>query len=108
MGMQQHSEQDQPNEEQIVPVHRAQLHAQSYLGDLDAAQHLGGGPSPDPHATQQMQAVQRGEQVEEGSRWIIRYKITRGVQLLPRPKLSGKKRKRENARGDEADSHIVY
>src|SRR5437867_5972018 len=76
LGRQQQSEQNQPNQEQIVPVHRAQLHTQAYCADLDAAPHLGGGLAPDPQAAQQVQGVQSGEQVKESGGWISRYKVT--------------------------------
>src|ERR1019366_6172851 len=90
------------------PVHRAQFHAQADRAYLNAARYLGGGLSPDPQAPQQVQAVQRGEQVEESVGWIGRYKITRGVQLLPHPKLSGQKTKSEKASDNQSDSDAVY
>src|SRR5437667_9146434 len=95
--MQQDGERHEPYQEQIVPVHRAKLHAQPQLGDLDAAQHFAGGPAPDPKAAQEVDAMQRGEQVEERCGGVACQEIARVAQLLPRPKLPGQKGKGEDA-----------
>src|SRR5438094_300971 len=105
--MQQDGEQHEPYQEQIVPVHRAKLHAQPQLGDLDSAQHFAGGPAPDPKAAQEVDAMQRGEQVEERRGGVARQEIACVAQLLTRPKLPGQKGKGEDAGDDQADSHAV-
>src|SRR6266542_721839 len=107
LGGQQQSEQNQPNQQQIVPVHRAQLYTQAYRADLSAAPHLRGGPAPDPQAAQQVRSVERGEQIKEGVGRIARGKVARSVQLLPRPKLSAEKQKAECAGGHQAGSYAV-
>ena len=72
MAIQQHCEQCRPHHEQEVPIHGAQLDAQSNLGEFGAAHGAHRRPRPDRQTAEQVNAVHRGEQQEEGVRRIGR------------------------------------
>ena len=83
----QQTKQDQPDQQQEVPVDRAELHAQAHLGHLGATPHLGSRSAQRHQTAHQVQPVRRGDHVEEGIGWIGRHEVARGPQLLPRQQL---------------------
>src|SRR2546423_5259686 len=83
----QKPEQNQPDQQQEMPIDGAEFHTQAHLDHLSATPHLGSRSSQRHQTTDQVQPVQRSDQVEEGIGWIGRQKIARGAQLLPRNEL---------------------
>src|ERR1700756_5226775 len=83
----QQAEQDQPDQQQEMPIDSAEFHAQAHLGYLSAAPHLGSRSAEGYETAHQMQTVHRGDQVEERIGWIGRHEIPRDPQLLPRQEL---------------------
>src|ERR1700692_2996626 len=83
----QQSEQDQPDQQQEMPIDSAEFHAQAHLGHRSAAPYLGDRSAEGDQTAHQMQPVHRGDQVEEGVGWIGRYEIPREAQLSPRQEL---------------------
>src|SRR3954452_9960446 len=79
----QQAEQDQPDQQQEMPVDGAELHAQPHLAHLSGTEHLGCRSAEGHQTANQMQSVCRGDQVEEGIGWIGRHEIAGNVQLLP-------------------------
>src|ERR1700704_3045292 len=78
----QQTEQDQPDQQQEMPVDSAQFHAQAHLGHLSPTPHLGSRSAQRHQTAHQMQPVGRGDQVEEGIGWIGRYEGPRAAYLL--------------------------
>src|SRR6266699_7059307 len=76
LSEQQQIKESEPNHEQKVPVDGTQIHAQTYLGGLDSVPHFGRGPAPGDQAAQEVQPMQRGDQVEEGVSRVGVEKIT--------------------------------
>src|SRR6266581_793700 len=83
----QQAEQDQPDQQQEVPVDSAEFYAQANLARLGATQYLGRRSAEGHQAAHQMQPVHRGDQVEERIGWIGREEIPRSAQLAPRQEL---------------------
>src|SRR5580692_7164569 len=83
----QQCEQDQPDQQQEMPIDSAEFHAQAHLGHLGAAPYLGDRSAEGDQTAHQMQPVHGGDQVEEGISWIGRYEVPREAQLSPRQEL---------------------
>src|SRR5580700_7334696 len=62
---QQHSKQDQPHQQQVMPVDGTQFHAQAQINQLDAVRHSDDGLAPNQQAPEQVQPVHAGKQVEK-------------------------------------------
>src|SRR4051794_14929986 len=69
----QQTEQDQPDQQQEMPVDGAEFHAQTYLDHRSATPYLGCGSAQGYQTAHQMQPVRRGDQVEKGIGWIGRH-----------------------------------
>src|SRR5882724_6288509 len=99
----QQTEQDQPDQQQEMPIDSAEFHAQAYLGHLGATPHLGSGSAEGHETAHQMQPVRRRDQVEERIGWIGRDEIPRELQLLPRQELSNQEYDGGCSRCEQAD-----
>src|SRR6266571_920290 len=86
----QQAEQDQPDQQQEVPVDSAEFYAQANLARLGATQYLGRRSAEGHQAAHQMQPVHRGDQVEERIGWIGRQEVPGATQLAPRQQLPDK------------------
>ncbi len=74
---------------------------------LETAPHFGDGHAPSHQATQQVQPVQRGDQVKETDRRVGDVESRHHVQLPPGPDLPAQKCHGENAPGNQAGPHAV-
>src|SRR3979411_117471 len=61
----QQAKQDQPDQQQEMPIGRAKFHAEAHLGYLGATPHLAGRSAECHQSADQMQPVRRSKQVEE-------------------------------------------
>src|ERR1700730_3751205 len=87
----QQTEQDQPDQQQEMPIDSAEFHAQAHLDHLNATPYLGGRSTEGHQTAHEMEPVHGGDQVEEGIGWIGRYEIPREAQLSPRQELASQK-----------------
>src|SRR5260370_20681963 len=60
----QETEQDQPDQQQEMPVDGAEFYAEAHLDHLSATPHLGSRSAQGHQTAHQMQPVHRGDQVE--------------------------------------------
>src|SRR5712692_2615641 len=61
----QQTKQDQPDQQQEMPVNSAEFHAQAHLDHLSPTPHLGSRSAEGHQTAHQMQPVRRSDQVEE-------------------------------------------
>src|SRR4028118_2380069 len=77
------AEQHDPGDQEEMPVRRAQLDAQAQLVGRGAAPQLGAGPAQGDQASQHVQSMNRGDEVEESVGRIGRKAVSRGGELPP-------------------------
>jgi hypothetical protein len=99
--------QNEPHQQKEMPVEGTELDALAQPIQRDAAPGRVRGAAQGHQPAQHVQAVQSGDEIEEGIGRVSRQEVATPGQLPPHQELAGQKGDRERAAGQEAHTHHV-